>query len=113
MRKTVHRMAITKARINLGQVARRAHVNREYFILEKDGIPVAGILARTNWRTIWRRRSPGSRLKSAKAVRSMAKGRDGMRASFWRNFAGAVVKSGSRMESSDGRRVSRGKHAGV
>jgi hypothetical protein len=45
MRKTVHRMPITKARINLGQVARRAHVNREYFILEKDGIPVAGILS--------------------------------------------------------------------
>lgn len=45
MRKTVHRMPITQARINLGQVARRAHVNREYFILEKDGIPVAGVLS--------------------------------------------------------------------
>src|SRR5713101_4447328 len=45
MRKTVHRLPITKARINLGQVARRVHVNREYFILEKDGIPVAGIMA--------------------------------------------------------------------
>jgi hypothetical protein len=45
MKKTVHRMPITKARINLGQVARRAHVNREYFILEKDGIPVAGLLS--------------------------------------------------------------------
>lgn len=40
----VHRLPITKARVNLGQVARRAHVNKEYFILEKDGIPVAGIL---------------------------------------------------------------------
>ena len=40
----LHRLPITKARINLGQVARRAHVNKEYFILEKDGIPVAGIL---------------------------------------------------------------------
>jgi len=25
-------------------VVRRAHVNREYFILEKDGIPVVGIM---------------------------------------------------------------------
>ena len=41
----VHRLPITKARVNLGQVVRRACVNREYFILEKDGIPVAGILA--------------------------------------------------------------------
>jgi len=41
----VHRIPITKARINLGQVVRRAHINKEYFILEKDGIPVAGLMA--------------------------------------------------------------------
>ena len=40
----VHRMPITKARIHLGQLARRAHVNKEYFILEKDGIPVIGMM---------------------------------------------------------------------
>jgi hypothetical protein len=40
----VNRIPLTKARINLGQVVRRAHVNREYFILEKDGIPVAGLM---------------------------------------------------------------------
>jgi len=40
----VHRLPITKARVNLGQVVKRVHVNKEYFILEKDGIPVAGIL---------------------------------------------------------------------
>jgi len=41
---TVTRLPITRARINLGQLARRAHVNKEYFILEKDGIPVIGIM---------------------------------------------------------------------
>lgn len=41
---TIHRIPITKARINLGQVVRRVHVNKEYFVLEKDGIPVAGII---------------------------------------------------------------------
>ena len=40
----VNRLPITKARINLGQLAKRAHVNNEYFILEKDGIPVIGIM---------------------------------------------------------------------
>ena len=40
----IQRLPITKARVNLGQLARRAHVNKEYFILEKDGIPVIGIL---------------------------------------------------------------------
>ena len=41
---TVNRIPITKARINLGQLAKRAHLNNEYFILEKDGIPVIGIM---------------------------------------------------------------------
>ncbi len=40
----IHRIPITRARINLGQVARRALINKEYFILEKDGIPVAAIM---------------------------------------------------------------------
>lgn len=40
----IHRLAITKARVNLGQLARRAHLNKEYFILEKDGFPVIGIM---------------------------------------------------------------------
>ena len=40
----LNRMPITKARINLGQLAKRAHLNNEYFILEKDGIPVIGIM---------------------------------------------------------------------
>ncbi len=44
MKRVVNHIPLTKARINLGQVVRRAHVNREYFILEKDGIPVAGLM---------------------------------------------------------------------
>ncbi|MGB8260879.1 MAG: hypothetical protein WCE75_11035 [Terracidiphilus sp.] len=42
---TINRLPMTKARINLGQIARRAHNGNEYFILEKDGIPVIGIMA--------------------------------------------------------------------
>lgn len=40
----VHYLPITKARINLGQVVRRIARNKEYFILEKDGIPVVGLM---------------------------------------------------------------------
>ena len=43
-KRIVHRIPLTRARINLGQVVRRAHLDREYFILEKDGIPVVGIM---------------------------------------------------------------------
>lgn len=35
---------ITKARTNLGALVKRVHLNKEYFILEKDGIPVAGLM---------------------------------------------------------------------
>lgn len=37
-------MAIGEARLHLGQVVRRAHRNGEYFIVEKNGIPLAGIM---------------------------------------------------------------------
>lgn len=40
----VHHLPITKARINLGAVVKRVHLNKEYIILEKDGIPVAGLM---------------------------------------------------------------------
>ena len=40
----VHRIPLAKARISLGQLVRRAHLDKDYFILEKDGIPVAGIM---------------------------------------------------------------------
>lgn len=40
----VERLPLTKARINLGAVVKRVHLNKEYIILEKDGIPVVGIM---------------------------------------------------------------------
>lgn len=43
VRKVSH-MPITKARVNLGAVVRRVHLNKEYVILEKGGIPVAGLM---------------------------------------------------------------------
>ena len=35
---------ITKARVNLGEVIKRVHLNKDSFVLEKGGIPVAAIL---------------------------------------------------------------------
>ena len=40
----VNRLPLTKARVNLGSLIRRVHNNKEHFILEKDGIPVAALL---------------------------------------------------------------------
>lgn len=41
----ITRIPLTKARVNLGSVVKRVHLKGEYFILEKDGIPVAGLLS--------------------------------------------------------------------
>ena len=41
---TVQHLPITQARINLGALVKRIHLNKEYVILEKDGIPVAGVM---------------------------------------------------------------------
>lgn len=40
----VHRLPITQARVHLGELVKRVHLNKEYFILEKDGIPIAGLM---------------------------------------------------------------------
>ena len=40
----VRNLPITKARINLGAVVKNIHLNKEYVVLEKDGIPIAGIM---------------------------------------------------------------------
>ena len=43
-RPMVRRLPITQARINLGALVKRVHLNKEYVILEKDGIPIAGVM---------------------------------------------------------------------
>ena len=40
----INTLPITQARYNLGALAKRVHLNKEYFILEKDGIPIIGIM---------------------------------------------------------------------
>ncbi|HSF31508.1 MAG TPA: type II toxin-antitoxin system Phd/YefM family antitoxin [Candidatus Tectomicrobia bacterium] len=37
-------ISLTQARINLGALVKRVQLNKEYFILEKDGIPIAGLM---------------------------------------------------------------------
>ncbi len=82
MRKTVHRMPITKARINLGQVARRAHVNREYFILEKDGIPIAGVLSADELEDYLELQEPGLKAQIQKSSEEYRRGKGRHAAQF-------------------------------
>ena len=43
-RRQVHRLPLTEARVHLGAVVKRARLHKDYFILEKDGLPVAGLM---------------------------------------------------------------------
>lgn len=72
---TLHRLPITEARINLGQVVRRAHLNNEYFILEKDGIPVAGIMGAEELEDYLEARDPAIRTQIEKSNADIAAGR--------------------------------------
>lgn len=40
----VQHLPLTQARINLGAVVKRVHLNKDYVILEKDGIPIVGVM---------------------------------------------------------------------
>jgi len=40
----VYHLPITKARINLGSVVKQVHLNKEYVVLEKDGIPMVALM---------------------------------------------------------------------
>lgn len=40
----VERLPLTKARNSLGAVVKRVHLGKKYIILEKDGIPLAGLM---------------------------------------------------------------------
>jgi hypothetical protein len=55
------RLPLTKARINLGAVVRRVHLNKEYVILEKDGIPIAGLMDIDEFESYLESRDPGVR----------------------------------------------------
>jgi hypothetical protein len=76
MVRVVRRIPITKARINLGQVARRAHVNREYFILEKDGIPIAGILSADELEDFLELQEPGITSQIRKSSQEYSRGKN-------------------------------------
>ncbi len=70
-------MPITKARVNLGQVAKRVRLKKEYFILEKDGIPIVGIMGAEELEDYLELRDPKVRqdIRRSRAERLAGKGR--------------------------------------
>ena len=71
----INRIPITLARINLGAVAKRAHLEGEYFILEKDGIPIAGIMGAAELEDYLEFRDPKVKKEIAASRRDYEAGR--------------------------------------
>jgi len=71
----LNRMPITKARINLGQLAKPAHLNNEYFILEKDGIPVIGIMDADELEDYLELRDPKVKAQLRQSIKDVRAGR--------------------------------------
>ena len=89
----VHRIPITKARINLGAVAKRAHLAGEYFILEKDGIPVAGIMGADEMEDYLELQNPKVRKIIAESKADVAAGRTRPMEDFLAERAGKKARA--------------------
>jgi PHD/YefM family antitoxin component YafN of YafNO toxin-antitoxin module len=75
LKNMVNRIAMSKARVNLGDVVKRAHLNGEYFILEKDGIPIAGIMDADELEDYLESRDPNVRKRIAASRADAASGK--------------------------------------
>ena len=92
----VHHLPITKARINLGQVVRRVVRNKEYFILEKGGIPVAGILGADELEDYLEARNPKVRAHIRKSAAEQHAGKGRAMGDFLAKIDGAAPRPKAR-----------------
>lgn len=92
----LNRLPITKARINLGQLAKRAHLHNEYFILEKDGIPVIGIMDADEMEDYLELRNPKVKAQIRQSNKDILAGRTRPAGELLRELAAAPAKSSRR-----------------
>jgi len=71
----VNTIPITKARYNLGALAKRVHLNKEYFVLEKDGIPIIGIMDADELEDYLELQDPKARADIEKSNQDIREGR--------------------------------------
>jgi len=93
---TVNRIPITKARINLGAVVKRVRLNGEYFILEKDGIPIVGIMGADELEDYLELQDPKIREHIRKSHAESVAGKSRPVADFLSQRAASTKKHGAR-----------------
>lgn len=78
----VQRLPLTQARNTLGAVVKRVHLNKEYVILEKDGIPLAGVMDIDEFEDYLELRDPKVRAAIAKSRQEHRSGKSRPARSF-------------------------------
>lgn len=71
----VKTIPLTQARINLGALVKRVRLNKEYFVLQKDGIPVAGLMDIDEFEDYLELRDPGVRRQIRESYREYLAGK--------------------------------------
>ena len=96
MKKQINSMVtnipLTKARINLGAVVKRIRVNKEYFILEKDGIPVAGLMDIDEFEDYLEMQDPAVKRHIATSTAEFSSGKSRPARDFLAQLVGAPKK---------------------
>ena len=72
---TVNTIPITKAKYNLGALAKRVHLKKEYLILEKDGVPIIGIMDADELEDYLELQDPKARADIEKSNQDIRQGR--------------------------------------
>jgi PHD/YefM family antitoxin component YafN of YafNO toxin-antitoxin module len=71
----VHRLALTQARNTLGQVVKRIHADKDYVILERDGVAMAAIIDIDEFEDYLESRNPEVAAIIAESHRDYGEGR--------------------------------------
>jgi len=66
---------ITKARSNLGALVKRVHLNKEYLILERAGIPIVGMMDIDEFEDYLELRDPKARADIRKSTEEYLAGK--------------------------------------
>ncbi len=87
-KRIVKRLPLTDARRHLGEVIRKVRVDKDYFILEKDGIPVAGIMDIDEFEDYLELRDTGVKKQIKKSYDEYRKGKARPARDFLREIKG-------------------------
>jgi prevent-host-death family protein len=92
----VNTIPITKARHNLGQIVKRVMRDKEYFILEKDGIPVLGVMSADELEDYLELQDPKVQRTIAKSTQEFRAGKSRPAREFLAELQGAAQKKSKR-----------------